>query len=182
MDKSISLLDIKQGVPGITAKLCEVYYEACMVCLHRCGHNDRVKLEVSGDINETITLLWEDYYNDQVERSWKEENTAEYGAICIAVLLVKSYTDYTIIEKSRFYDGVDYWLGKEGEMPFKNSARIEISGIFKESKQNSVNKRLYKKKDQTKKSDATQLPAYISIVEFGKPKAIFAKKIKSYEY
>jgi hypothetical protein len=176
MDKSINLLDIQKGFPGITVRLCEAYYEACMVCLHRCNHNESVKLDLNGDINETITLLWKNYYNDQVERSWKEENTVEYGAICISVMLVKKYTDYTILEKSRYGDGIDYWLGKENETPFKNSARIEISGILKETEQNTIKKRLEGKKKQTKQSDETRLPAYISIIEFSNPKAFFAKK------
>jgi hypothetical protein len=173
---SIDLLDVKKGFPGITKILCETYYEACMVCLHRCGHNECVKLDLKGDIDEIITLSWKNYYNDQIERSWKDEHTVEYGAICISVMLVKKYTDYTILEKSRYGDGVDYWLGKENEVLFKNSARIEISGILRETEQNTVEKRFDIKKKQSNQSDKTQLPVYISIIEFSKLKAIFAKK------
>jgi len=54
--------------------------------------------------------------------------------------------------------------------------RLEISGIFKETKQNNVEKRVREKKQQAKQSDESQLPAYISIVEFSKPKVIFTKK------
>jgi hypothetical protein len=89
--------------------------------------------------------------------------------------LLKNTPNYTIIEKSRYGDGVDYWLGKENEIPFHNSARIEISGILKESEQNSLNKRFENKTRQTNKSDETRLPAYISIIEISTPKAIFAK-------
>jgi hypothetical protein len=93
MEESINLLDIKKGFPGITAQLCGTYYEACMVCLHISEHHESVNLALKGDLNQTVTLLWKDYYNEQVERSWKEENTTEYGAICISVMLVKKYTE-----------------------------------------------------------------------------------------
>ena len=59
---------------------------------------------------------------------------------------------------------------------FNHAARLEISGILKESRTNTIEKRLKDKMKQTEQSDETCLPAYISIIEFGKPKALFIKK------
>jgi hypothetical protein len=177
MEEIINLVDIKNGFPGITPILASSCYEACMVCLHWNNHIDGVILELYGDNQATMVLRWDDYFDDQTNRAWKDqEYTTEHGAICISAMLVKKFTDYTIIERSRKYTGFDYWLGKEDEIPFKNSARLEISGIFKETEQNTIYKRFGIKKKQTNQSDETRLPAYISIIEFGKPKAIFAKK------
>ena len=177
-NRTINLLDIKNGLPGMDMASVEHCYVACMVCLHRNNHFDGVLLDLIGDTTETITLLWSDYFDEQIDRTWKDTKyTTEHGAICISAMLVKEFTDYTIIERSRKGTGFDYWLGYENNLPFQYSARLEISGIFKESEQNNVEKRFRRKKKQTNQSDKSRLSAYISIVEFSKPKAIFAKKI-----
>lgn len=84
-------------------------------------------------------------------------------------------TDYTIIERSRKGTGVDYWLGHDDDIPFKKSARLEVSGIFTGGEK-PLETRFKKKIKQTNQSDSTQLPAYISIVEFSSPIAKFAQK------
>ena len=77
--------------------------------------------------------------------------------------------------------GVDYWLGyKEGhanydEFNFMN-ARLEISGINKEDGSNTIEKRVETKKQQVKKSDGMNIPVFISVSEFSKPKSVFIKK------
>jgi len=176
MNRSINLLDIKNGFPGMSSAISEVCYEACMVCLHKNNHKDGVLLDLKGDTTATITLQWNDYFDDRIDQSWNIDDATEYGAIYISAMLVKECTDYTIIQCSQKGTGVDYWLGYENDIPFQKSARIEISGIFKETGQNNVEKRFREKKKQTDQSDESRLPAYISIVEFSKPKAIFAKK------
>ncbi|MDR0866054.1 MAG: hypothetical protein LBO74_14135 [Candidatus Symbiothrix sp.] len=177
MDKSINLTDIKRGFPGISLTACNNYYEACMVCLHRNQHKSKIKFELKGDIDDKITLNWENYFDDQIDRTWQDQiYCTDHGAVCLSVLLVKKYTNYTIIQRARIGTGFDYWLGKENEVLFQSSARLEISGIFKESEQNSVNRRFNIKRRQTDKSDNLRLPVYISIIEFSTPKALFAKK------
>ncbi|MDR1201838.1 MAG: hypothetical protein LBL58_09460 [Tannerellaceae bacterium] len=177
MSKSINLQNFKRGFPGLDPISANYCYVACMVCLHRNNHSDGVLLDLKGDIVATIILQWEDYFNDQIDRAWKDqEYTTEHAAICISAMLVKECTDYTIIERSRKHTGFDYWLGKENDIPFQKSARLEISGIFQETEQNNVEKRFQIKKKQTEQSDKLQLPAYISIIEFSQPRAFFAKK------
>ena len=177
MDKTLNLLNIKEGFPAMDSATANYCYVACMVCLHKNNHDDGVILELIGDNQTLISLDWEDYFDEQIDRSWNDhDDAAEHGAICVSALLVKEYTDYTIMERARKGTGFDYWLGYENNIPFQSSARLEISGIFKETNSNSLESRFKKKKKQTNQSDDTLLPAYISIVEFGKPKAIFSKK------
>jgi hypothetical protein len=177
MDRKMDLSDIKNGFPGMSRAICIHCYEACMVCLHKNKHNDGVLLDLQGDITAKIELNWEDYFDEQIDKAWQDqEYSTEHGAICISAMLVKMCTEYTIIERSIKSTGFDYWLGKKSDIPFKNSARLEISGIFKESEQNNLDKRLKRKKKQVTQSDSMPLPAYISIVEFSNPKAVFVKK------
>ena len=177
MDVSINLQEIKKGLPALDLASANHCYVACMVCLHRNKHGNGVRLELTGDTVATITMQWEDYFDDQIDKTWQDQEYAtEHGAICVSAMLMKEFTDYTIIERSRKSTGFDYWLGKEDDVPFRKSARLEISGIFQETNENSVQKRFQAKNKQTKQSDSTQLPAYISIIEFSKPRALFAKK------
>jgi hypothetical protein len=55
-------------------------------------------------------------------------------------------------------------------------SRLEISGISKTSKTNNVNYRSNKKKKQVQKSDYLGKTAYICVIEFVTPKAVFVKK------
>ena len=177
MIREIDLLEMRKGFPGIDKAYANHCYVACMVCLHRNNHTDGVILDLKGDTQASIVLKWEDYFDEQIDKARKDqEDETELGAVCISAMLVKECTEYTIIERARKNGGFDYWLGYENEIPFQNSARLEISGIFKETEQNSVDKRLRIKNKQTGQSDKSRLPAYISIVEFSNPRAIFSKK------
>jgi hypothetical protein len=177
MNDSIDISDIKKGFPGISIAACNSHYEACMVCLHRNNHTDEVLLNLTGDVEASIILKWDNYFNDQIDRTWRDQiYCTDHGAVCLSVMLVKECTEYTVVERARIGSGVDYWLAKDGDALFQKCARLEISGIFKETDSNTVDKRFKMKKKQTNQSDETGLPAYISVIEFNNPKAIFAKK------
>ena len=51
--------------------------------------------------------------------------------------------------------------------------RLEVSGIMRETEGNTLATRFQQKAAQTDRSDATRLPAYVSVVEFSTPKAKF---------
>lgn len=100
----------------------------------------------------------------------------EQGAVCISVLMAKQLTDYTIIERSWRGTGIDYRLGYESDPLMQRVARLEISGIKTESATNTMSARYEQKVKQTELSDNTNLPAYISIIEFSIPKCLFNKR------
>ena len=87
-------------------------------------------------------------------------------------------TDFTVIERSRKGTGFDYLLGEKHGDFYDPKARMEVSGISKETSTNTVLARYQAKVKQTDKSDDTMFPAYISIVEFSTPKALFGLKDK----
>lgn len=177
MDEQLNLLSIKEGLPGMHKDLCSHYYSACMTTLHRAGHivNGTI-LHLDGNRKGSIPLYWEDYFDETIDRSWKEINyCTDHAAVCMSCVLAIHETEFTIVERSCKGDGFDYWLGYKEDHLFNHAARLEISGILKESRTNTIEKRLKDKMKQTEQSDETCLPAYISIIEFGKPKALFIK-------
>lgn len=177
MENALDLTSIKNGLPGMHKDLCSHYYSACMTTLHRSGHKDGVYMHVEGDKQCDIPVHWEDYFDECIDRSWKEINyCTDHAAVCISCVLAISETDYTIIERSCKAEGVDYWLGHKDDQLFSRAARLEISGILKESQYNTAEIRLKTKYKQTEQSDSSCLPVYISIIEFSKPRAIFKVK------
>lgn len=173
----INLSDIVTGMPGISPVVGADLMENCVTLFHRCGHKTPTKLCLSGINNETITIHWEDNVDDQIERSHADtvENT-ELSAVCLSALLTRLLTEYTIISRSRIGTGFDYWLGKIDDPLFTPLARLEISGIERESPSNTIESRYRQKEKQVAESDEIGLPAYISIIEFGTPKALFNQK------
>jgi hypothetical protein len=127
MNNSINISDIKKGFPGISIAACNSHYEACMVCLHRNNHTDEVLLNLTGDVEASIMLKWDNYFNDQIDRTWQDQiYCTDHGAVCLSVMLVKECTEYTVVERARIGSGVDYWLAKDGDALFQKCARLEI--------------------------------------------------------
>ena len=95
------------------------------------------------------------------------------AAVAVSVMLALRQTDYTVIERSRKGTGFDYMLGDRQDLLFTPKARLEVSGIMRETDGNTAGLRFLQKAAQTAKSDDTRLPAYVAVVEFSAPKAIF---------
>ena len=171
---TIQLTEIKQGTPGITPVEGANLYENCIVALHNSGHTVPVTLHVSGLNACDYSLLWEDTFNDQLRRTYADEQSVtERAAVAVSIMVALRQTDYTVIERSRKGTGFDYMLGDGQDPLFTPKARLEVSGIMHEADGNTAEKRFRQKAEQTSKSDDTRLPAYVSIVEFSTPKVIF---------
>lgn len=172
----INVTSIKPGLPGITPIAASQLYEAFEVCMHTSQHSEKVRLTMAGMTNDSIDLLWTDDYNSQKERTYADmQYTVEHGAICLSVMLSTTLTPYTIIERSRKGTGIDYWLGDKGSVLFQKRARLEVSGILK-GDDAALKRRYSAKAEQTQQSDELHIPAFISIVEFSKPKVLFNKR------
>ncbi|AQG81329.1 hypothetical protein AWR27_19600 [Spirosoma montaniterrae] len=123
----------------------------------------------------TFSVQWDLVITDAIHKTYRDEKrTTDWGAMCVAILLVRQFTRYTNFETTKTGDGIDFWLMEENGFDF--AARLEVSGIRQQTKTNSITSRLERKKKQTQQSDATQLPAYIAITEFSKPEALFFLK------
>lgn len=177
-----NLENLKKGFPAISKSIGQYLAEGGAYCLEMNGHASGVVLLVEGDFNEPMKLFWQDEVNDQVKRAWNESQEAtEYGATAIALMILQQLTEYTVIERSFTGTGFDYWLGTgeydENLLPFvQRKARLEISGIWKASANNTIDARVQLKRKQLEQSDATLLPGLIIVVEFGTPTAKFMIK------
>lgn len=165
----LNLEDLSHGLPGLTPHYGGMMAEAGSVCLEDQGHIWGVELPVNGSFDATFEVYWP-AVNDQMRQSLNDlEFATEQGAYGVAILIILAVTDFTVLERSRKGTGFDYWLGYEdGELPFDNKARLEVSGIRNGDTQ-TVRRRVRAKLEQTSTSDELSLPAFVIIVEFGNP-------------
>ena len=162
-------------IPGLTEGTAQYLYENAVVCLSRQMHQSGVLLQMHGIVNRQERIVWATQYSDRLERAMADQEVAtEHGAACISILAALDLTPYTIVERSRKKTGVDYWLANKDDILFQHAARLEVSGIF--DAPNQVSARIKRKIIQTDQSDATKLPAYISVVEFSEPSMCFTQK------
>lgn len=171
----IDVTKIKEGLPGVSPVSAAHLYESFMVCMNHHAHSDNKLLEIDGQ-EDPIALKWENACDDVILRTYADMQYAtEHGAVCLSIMLTVSYTPFTVIERSRKGTGFDYWLGEKNAELFQKKARLEVSGIL-HGDDTAMNNRYNAKVMQTEQSDSTNLPAYISIIEFSRPKAIFRQK------
>ena len=159
-------------IPGITRNLGGALAEAGAVCLETKNHKPGVQLPVSGISSVSYSLQWT-LAPEKAFRAWQPNRATEWGAEGIAALLAKSETPYTVIEASVQGEGVDCWLGDESDITFQRKARLEVSGIRWDDpvRDSDIRRRVVEKLQQTDQSDHTQTPAYVVVVEFGRPVA-----------
>ena len=171
---TLRLSDIRHGTPGITLVEGANLYENSIVALHNSGHPSPVELQMEGLRTESFSLVWDDTFDNQMSRTYADEQSVtERAAVAVSVMLALHTTAYTVIERSRKGTGFDYMLGDSEDPLFMPKARLEVSGIMRETDGNSIARRFEQKTAQTDRSDATRLPAYVSVVEFATPKAKF---------
>jgi hypothetical protein len=167
--KNIDLVNTMDFGSYVLPNMYSYYAEAAAICFEENNFTGSVSLKIEGAYTAQFHITWtpvnqqiKDMHNDLI-------NETEYGAYCIAFLIIHLLTDLKIIRRSKRKTGFDYWLGdKTGEYPFDNTARLEVSGILK-GNIFDVKRRIKEKQIQVKQSDESDLPAYIIVTEFSNP-------------
>lgn len=163
------------NIPGISQGTALYLCESALTCFQRHNHQSGVSMACQGIDDQQETVVWTTPFTDQMDRSFNDQEVAtEHSAACISILYALHHTGYTVIQRARKKTGVDYWLGKKDDLLFQNAARMEVSGIFNDP--NGVSVRVRKKVNQSRQSDGTTLPAYISVVEFSQPSINFIRR------
>ena len=169
-----NLSDLSDGLPAISPAFGEALAQAAGVCLESQSHSCGALLRIRGYRDNAYSLGWPQV-TKQILRCFNDpEEATEFGAVAVAILLVKREVGYSVIERSRKGTGFDYWIGEESELPFARKARLEVSGIRKGTTR-EVNARVNEKLKQIERSGDSP-PGYVIVVEFGTPLAEVRKK------
>lgn len=183
MDKQelpvLDLDSLNNGIPAIPPKAEGYYVQNCKVCLDSQGHGSGVSFLVKyGRKEYKYKLAWKDQVTSQERRAYADlQDATEISATAIAFLLIRTLTEYTVIERSKKGTTVDYFLSEKGmddKLIFNKTPRLEVTGILQENQGNPVTKRVANKLKRLKLFD-DDLPTYIVVVEHGMP---WAKMVK----
>lgn len=157
-------------IPGVTSALGASLAEAAGVCLESQGHTQGVLLQVRGGSGNGYPLSWP-AVTSQAVRAWGNlERTTEAGAVAVAMLLAERETGQSVVRQSHIGTGFDFWLGNASPEGLLESAVLEVSGI-RQGNDGMVEARMREKLQQMRRSRSLTLPAYVIVVEFGRPLA-----------
>lgn len=182
--------DISEKLKEIVSPgFIDMMFEACIVALDSQSHASGKELKSHGHSEniyaKPINLVWGKSIDDKIKRSHKdEERTTDFGSMFLTLSLfcnLKQLKDYAGEDEFEFEtsakgSGVDFWISRKSK-ELNYIARLEISGIRNETPTNTAVIRLSKKQKQVKKSSGTNLPVFISIVEFSDPKSLITYNI-----
>ena len=181
MTNILYLDDLRKGNSGILPSFGSFMCDGAIFSLASQGHLSGTILQVKTDNGNTnFILTWQGGMSLQMHRTMNDDQRAtDYGAMCIAVFLALQLTDCQHFITARRKTGIDFWLFKEEPFDLdvsKADARLEISGIRKESRTNTLATRLKLKIEQAKKSAHTGKTVFFAITEFSNPSSLFVTK------
>jgi hypothetical protein len=189
MTKKLRLESLANGIPVIHEDMVGYYKHSCMVCFHTQGYTSGVKFKVVREemADTYYQVCWTGEVTNELMRQYAGTSrklndyapttrTIDDAACAIALLLVRELTEYTAISKARIGTTVDYYLISKKQnidLLFNEAeARLEVSGILAETKNNTVMARVKEKRERLAPED---MPTFIVIVEFSNP---YAKVVK----
>lgn len=142
--------------------------EAGAICLEDQGHGLSCLLDVGGCFEEELLLHRSDV-DDGMRRAHQDELAAtEHGAYGVAILAFRHLTGELVLRRSKRGTGFDFWFGRSDGFLFRDSSRLEVSGI-RRGDSRRVRSRLEARKKRLEKSPKDQLPAFVAVVEFSLP-------------
>lgn len=179
---------LSQGVPVIDPYAAGMYVQCCKYCMYDQQHESGVIVNISVlSKSKQMDIFW----NSQVDDTYKARfggnarKTTENGAIAIALLAIREFTEYTaVLEAPAEGTRVDYMLCKQdSKLDDMNifgcvDAYCEITGIRQARNESDVRQAINKKMDRldTAKGLDKSLPCYVVVVEFGQPESRILQK------
>ena len=173
---------LKLAFPRVRTSLLEYIYDAAVFLLNHHDHEAGLRFEIR-NLEERLnfaTLVWTRPYSECMINTFGDTGYAvEFAAEGMACLTIRATTKYTAIKRSQRNDGVDFWLAEREDLdrfPFQFAARMESKGITEARYPSDIKARLEEGANQSKRSDNSQLPAYIIVTDFGKPVIVMVQR------
>ncbi len=181
VDKLLNIQYVHSNIPGITEAIARYLHEAFQVCLEYHRHTPGTLLLLDGNLapSQSLSLIWKQSIPENAPQAHADlQDSTEDGAVALAILLITDYTEYTVVSRAPKGEGFDYFLLPKNQLAsFQNSLNflssthhLEVSGILKETKNNSRIQRLQEKRQRFQKYGTNGINLVI-IVAFDTPVA-----------
>lgn len=170
LDDTIKLLK------GPTIAQITVNNQWAAVALDKFHNNSTaiIEFEINGK-SEKVELSWDSNFSKVAMK--EEVYMAFHGGESLAMFVMSVLAGYKYAEQSEIGTGVDYrFIEKEpdeNDLNFlDNFHYVEISGILKESKSNTLKGRIKDKHEQIKKGYKKDKPSSVIVTLFSGPKTV----------
>ncbi len=183
VDKLLNIQYVHSNIPGITDAIAQYLHESCEICLKFHGHLPGVFLFLDGNLapSHSLPLIWKQSLPVNAPQAHADlQDSTEDGAVALALLLVTNYTDYAVVSRAPKGEGFDYFLLPKNQLhangnetnflSFSYPYHLEVSGILRESRNNSRIQRLQEKRQRFQKF-GTKGTNLVIIVAFDTPAA-----------
>lgn len=174
-DESIQLDIAHQYHECITAKLGAALAETCAWALEYHGHRTGVGLRVEHeDGATTFPVTWQFEPDPKSDKAYADhERVAEDAATILALESVRLLTGLAGLQRSRKGTRIDYYLTRSDDdtLIFNDATKLEVSGIFAQSRTNTVPARRKKKVDRLPSPGGPghTRSTYVCVVELSTP-------------
>ncbi len=138
------------------------------------GSNSKIDVSIDGS-NEIIELGWDSNFSTAAMK--EEIYMAYHGGESIAMFVMSVLCGFKYVEQSEIGTGVDYCFNMnepgDDNLNFLDGGHyVEISGILKETKNNTLKSRVKDKHEQINRGGAKTLPSSVIVTLFSEPKII----------
>src|SRR5580698_8661812 len=168
---ALSLWRLEESMPGLTASHGASLGEAAAVCLESQHHQAGVMLQLERRAEMFAEVHWHSL-PPSTHRCHTGDRATEDGACGVAILLALELTGQVVLFRSEKREGCDYWLGPVDyprQNGLKGMSRLEVSGI------RGVSTNFWSRCEMKRRQVSSfnhPSEKFISVVEFGSPRAI----------
>jgi len=172
--KVLALWKLEEPMPGLTASHGASLGEAAAVCLESQRHRAGVIMQLEHRPTTPVEVHWHSLPSS-AHRCHTGDRATEDGACGVAILLAWEFMGQVVLFRAERKEGCDYWLGPPNyprQNGLKGMSRIEVSGI------RGVSSNFWGRCEMKRRQiRVLQHPSekFISVVEFGTPRAILEK-------
>lgn len=160
--------------PKLTSEVGTTFAQAATVVLEQMGLRAPIRM-VAKVRRRTRAFDIQPLLVTEAMRSTHAElgRATEEGAYAIAILLAREVDGLVVTSRAKIGEGVDWWLTSNPDQPFTH--RLEVSGTTQD-RPGVVAARVTVKDRQSKRSDASKVPAIVVVVDFRAPKAVYKER------
>jgi hypothetical protein len=170
----LSLWRLDEPMPGLTASHGASLGEAAAVCLESQHHQSGVVMQLERRTEMSAQVHWHSL-TLSAHRCHTGDRATEDGACGVAILLALELTGQVVLFRSEKREGCDYWLGPPDyprQNGLKGMSRLEVSGI-RGVGTNFWSRCEMKRRQVSRLNHPSE--KFVSVVEFGSPRAVFEK-------
>lgn len=138
------------------------------------GSSAIIELNIEGTVS-TARLIWDSNFSKAAMK--EDKDIANHGGVALAWFVMSVIKGYGYVEQSEIGDGVDYLFKlqepNDDDLNFLDDYHfVEVSGMLKESKGNTLKERIHDKHAQINRGKKRGEPASVIVTLFSHPKTI----------